>query len=72
MGWSSGTDVMSNIISAVKETIADEDTRYELYKGIVSALENADWDCMDECFGEDPAYDRLAIEEEWVVFDEDE
>ena len=57
MGWSSGTELMSRVITATRKVIPDEKTRKEFYKEIIDAFEDYDWDTENECLGEDSAYD---------------
>ena len=58
MGWASGSQVMEEIIDLVKDEIRDDQVRYRLYKGIITALEGNDWDTQNECEGVDAAYDK--------------
>jgi len=59
MGWASGSDVMSGVISAVKTRVPDKEARVAIYRDIVNVLRDRDWDTMDECLGEDDAYDDI-------------
>lgn len=62
MGWSSGSELFSEIISAVKPVVPDDALRQKIYAAIIPSFEDQDWDTQDECLGEDPAYDA-AIKE---------
>lgn len=62
MGWSSGTEIFSSVITAATKAIPDEEVRKEFYKEVIDAFEDADWDTQDECMGEDEAFDA-AIKE---------
>ena len=62
MGWSSGTRLMSAVITATKKAIPDEEIRKAFYKEVIEAFEDADWDTQDECMGEDESYD-VAVKE---------
>ena len=59
MGWASGSTVMTKIIEVVKKEVPSKKKRKALYVGIVDALRDADWDTLDECLGEDQAYDEV-------------
>jgi hypothetical protein len=59
MGWSSGTMVFSEIIEVLKDTVGDIPTRSEIYSGLIQVFENADCDNLDECIGEDIAFDDV-------------
>ena len=58
MGWASGSEVMDEIIEVVQKEIKDPEARFRLYKGIIEALENQDWDTQNECEGQDDAFDK--------------
>ena len=59
MGWASGSEVMSGIIRTAKRHVPDEKTRVLIYRDIVDVLRDRDWDTLNECCGEDPAYDII-------------
>lgn len=67
MGWSSGSTIFSQIISAIQPEIKNVNKRKAIYIKLIAAFENADWDTLDECLGEDPAYDK-AIKELYPDF----
>ena len=62
MGWASGSTTFSQIIAAVKPEVANKDARKRIYLPIIEAFEDQDWDTMDECVGEDEAYDEIYAE----------
>jgi len=62
MGWASGSQVMDGIIEVVQKEIKDPKVRFRLYKGIILALEEQDWDTENECEGTDDAYDKALKE----------
>ncbi|RUM99000.1 hypothetical protein EET67_04995 [Pseudaminobacter arsenicus] len=62
MGWSSGSSTFSRIIEAVKPVVANKEDRKRIYRPIIEAFEDQDWDTQDECVGEDEAYDELYAE----------
>jgi hypothetical protein len=67
MGWSSGSEIMGEIIHALDKTKIPDGTRFKLYKRLIPALQNQDWDTEDECMGEDPQYDKAlrSLHPEW-------
>lgn len=53
---------MSRIIESLKPVVSDETTRKAVYKAIIPAMQDADWDTEMECLGEDAAYDEVLKE----------
>lgn len=74
MGWASGSRLFSEVIDVVQKHVLDEEERVNIYKGLIDAFEDADWDTQDECVGEDPAYDAALKElhPDWYDDDEEE
>lgn len=72
MGWSSGTGVMDAIIKAVQPNVPDEAVRQAIYRPIIEALNEQDWDTQNECMGEDPAFDAALIEVDPMYGEDDE
>lgn len=81
MGWASGSGVMSDIVTNIRDTgLADEikdDARQALYGILIDAFQDADCDTLDECLDIDPAYDKAYAnfypdeeDEDWDEFDE--
>ena len=62
MGWASGSRLFSDVIAAIKPEVEDEEKRVGIYKKLIAAFEESDWDTQDECRGEDPAYDKALKE----------
>lgn len=62
MGWSGGSDVMREIINAIQNRITDSAVRKEVYKEIIVALEDKDWDTQNECEEIDPIFDAALRE----------
>ncbi len=58
MGWGSGSRLMSDVISAMGEGEVAPTARVKVYGILIDAFENQDCDTLDECLGEDPAYDE--------------
>lgn len=57
MGWASGSSLFGGIIQDLRE-VTDEDTRVDIYKVLILNFEEFDCDTLDECLGEDNAFDR--------------
>ena len=57
MGWSSGTELFDALIEAVSSTTLDKEERRAVYRRMLKAFTDADWDSPEECLGDDPAYD---------------
>jgi hypothetical protein len=72
MGCSGGTTVMSNFIEKLKASPrfrSDTEARKELYGYMIDELEDMDWDCQEECIGDDVAYDAALKEKhpDWEI-----
>lgn len=59
MGWSSGTDLVEKVANAIKANVADPKVRTKLYRALVAAAEDNDWDCQNEVEGIDPILDKI-------------
>lgn len=59
MGWSSGTDIVCRVAKAINKNVPDEKARLTIYKELVSAAEDLDWDCLYEAEGIDPILDKI-------------
>lgn len=62
MGWGSGATLMSEIIGAIQPQVVDVEARKAIYRILVNAFEDMDWDTQMDCMDEDPAFDTV-IEE---------
>lgn len=58
MGWSSGSRLMSGIIDSAKRHIKNDNVRMKFYEEIITAFEDEDCDTLEECLGEDKAFDK--------------
>jgi cation transport regulator ChaB len=79
MGWNGGSHLFSQVIEQIKKYIPDEDDRVEIYRNLINAFWDEDWDTQDECMGEDSAYDiawkelyQEHYEEPWGQEEEDD
>ena len=61
MGWNRGSDLMDSIIRSLKYHVINPSVRKEIYKEIIEAFEDHDWDTQDECLGVDEAFDSALI-----------
>lgn len=59
MGWASGSRVFRSVIESVTAHVPDVSARKEIYRPIIDAFRDMDWDTLDECLGIDPAYDEI-------------
>lgn len=62
MGWASGSSVMNEIIDSLVSEVPDPEVRKRVYKPVITALRNADWDTLDESMFRDEAFDAAARE----------
>ena len=62
MGWASASLIMNEIIDGIMPEVETKDARKRIYKPIIEALENGDWDTQDECLGTDEAFDEVIKE----------
>ena len=59
MGWSRGSQLMSEIITALEDNINTDDKSKELfYTHIIEAFEDLDCDTLGECLGESTIFDK--------------
>jgi hypothetical protein len=59
MGWSSGSALFGDVISVIKPNVPDKKVRKKMYLELIASFEDADWDTLDECLGEDDVYDEI-------------
>lgn len=59
MGWARGSDLFDEVIDVIQPAVKKVEKRKKMYRKLISAFEEADWDTMDECLGRDPAYDAV-------------
>jgi hypothetical protein len=62
MGWSGGSDLFEAVIKATKKQVKSKKKRKKIYRPILAAFEQHDWDNLDECEGLDKAYDEIVAE----------
>ena len=56
MGWAGGSRLLSDVWHAVKKHIPKE-KRVNVCKALIEAFEAEDCDTIDECFGNDKAFE---------------
>jgi hypothetical protein len=71
MSWGGGTDVMTELIDALFEARVLSDQRKLIYRQMLKALADLDWDGELECFGIDVIFDETVEEMHPEWFDED-
>lgn len=71
MGWASGSEVMNEVIEAVKAVMPDEEARRRIYLPIYRVFIDQDWDTVSESLGIDPAFDAIVREDEPGWFEDD-
>lgn len=69
MSWNGGSEIMSQIISNIKDKMDPED-RETLYKELITAFEDKDCDTLYECLKEDPAFDKAYKEHSFFAMTE--
>lgn len=69
MSWKSGSEIMSQIISHVKDKMDAED-RETLYKELITSFEDRDCDTLYECLEEDSAFDKVFKEHSFFAMTE--
>jgi hypothetical protein len=63
MSWSSGSQLFSEIILTLRETVTDYETRVEIYNKLIGIFEDRDCDTLSECLDEDRAFDDAYFEQ---------
>lgn len=58
MGWNTGSLIFSNIIEALNNADVNEEARKQIYTELIPFFEDEDCDTLEECLGEDKAYDK--------------
>lgn len=71
MSWKGGSELMSLVISNVKEKM-DAEYRETLYKELIEYLEEEDCDTLYECLTEDSVFDKAYGEYSYFSLDDDE
>lgn len=71
MGWSGGSSIAEPVIKKIREQVPEGRIRRRIYRVLLDALTDADWDNVDEVLGLDPEFDIVAAEDGWGVQDDD-
>ena len=72
MGWSSGSGLMGELITAVAKSSLDFDDRVTLYEQFIEAFEREDCDTLGECLSIDPAFDEAYEARDEDIDDDDD
>ena len=48
MGWCGGTEIFDKLVGKILDIKADDDTKINLIRILVVALEDQDWDCQSD------------------------
>lgn len=60
MGWASGSAAMNDIIGKMLDAFpGDDEVRKKIYDILVETFTELDCDTLDECLGEDEAFDSV-------------
>lgn len=59
MGWASGSILFAEVIDVLQKAIPDKEARKVALTHLIDCFEEADWDTLDECLGQDPVYDEI-------------
>jgi hypothetical protein len=74
MGWGGGggTQIAEDMIRSIEVKVPHQDTRVDIYKDLIVALENAGWDNLGECLGISDAFDEALKEHDPKWFDDED
>ena len=67
MSWSRGSELFSNIIDIIKTNGVDFETRKSIYEQMIESFMNLDCNTLNECIGEDRAFDAV-----WKMLNEED
>jgi len=62
MGWHSGSLVMEAVVKSALKHVTDENVRRDIYRDVMPALEDQDWNDHPDVFGLDRVYDEVVRE----------
>lgn len=62
MSWSNGSQIFSEIIHSLRDSVPEFETRLEIYKQLIQVFEDNDCDTLYECMDEDNAFDEAYLE----------
>lgn len=62
VGWSGGSEIFSAIMRAAKKHMPDDEVRRQFYSEVYGAFCDADWDCENDCLGEDEAFAKAYMD----------
>lgn len=59
MGWASGSDLFGDVIAVLKKHVKDDKQRAKMYKPLIVAFQDHDWDTEMECVDADPVFAKV-------------
>lgn len=62
MGWASGSRVFGEIIEILRDNVPEDKIRKDIYSKLIDVFCEMDCDTLDECVGDDDAYDEAYFE----------
>ena len=62
MGWGSGATLMSRVIKGLKDEGLKDHERERVYKVLIPAMQDLDWDTEMDCLEQDHAFDAALLE----------
>lgn len=71
MGWSGGTDIVSDLVPVLQAWVPDLKARQKIYECVIESCESLDWDNKCEVQGKDPVLDEV-LENMGMFFEEDD
>ena len=69
MGWGGGTHIADAMVHSIEDKVPLKHIRVAIYKDLIAALENLDWDRQTECIGISDSFDEALKESYPVWFD---
>ncbi len=61
MGWSSGSELMSEVIFNLKKRQVSKEVRKLVYEILIPAMHNQDWDTEFDCSDQDEVYEEVLL-----------
>lgn len=58
MGWSNGSNLMSQVIDIIQSHTQPSKYTKNMYMCLIDAFEDFDADCLHECLGENEYFDK--------------
>lgn len=71
MGWSAGTEILSNMGKALNALMIESEDATSILVALIKELEDCDADTLDECMGESVELDAALEICGWKVSDDE-